>query len=277
MKSSHSAPIAFVIFALQVQQSLGLVVDSHHASKAKPPEDMKTVNHDKEANGGYKKGSPLYHKQEKRKEKLGENPQAVAITDPTLDQDPVGFKKLDFYQQLASVSVYAVFVLVFAYIYKNRMVPPLGARGKGEVPMNHPGFLRCGFTYSIFDFGNLSSDWDICLTSYFCPIIQWARTASSSVSPFMSYWKAVALLLTLVVLAPFTFGLTILVLLAIVFKRRRDFRKTYNHRHPETRSMLEDLALVCCCNSFFCCQLVQEAREVEFTSGDQPAVWPTDR
>lgn len=262
----------FSTVLLVLAQVRAVVVDVHQVTEIKPPEGIKTVTHKKEANGGYKKGSPLFDKQEGIK-KDGVDKQAIKPAQATLiaPQYRYGAGQGTFYHTLASVSVYAVFVLAAAYILRSRMEVPLRARAKGETPKNHPGFIKCGFAYSFFDFGNLGPDWHICLTAYCCPIVQWARTASSSVTPFMSYWKAVALFLTMVVLAPFTYGLTGIVILAVVLKRRRDLRKDYKHGHPEKRSMLEDLVLVFCCPSFMCCQLVQEAREVEYTSPQQPA------
>jgi len=272
--------IALLSLAGLVLQTHAVTVDINQVAEVKPPEDIKTVTHMKKPNGGYKKGSPLYNKQEgiseerkpatKKKKKT-----EAAIVDPdkalTEAHKDLGYKKPNFYETLGSVSVYAIFVLAFAYFYRNKMVAPLGTRAKGEAPMRHPGILRCGFAYSVLDFGNIGADWQICLTAACCPIIQWARTASSSVTPFMSYWKAVAFLLTMVVLAPFTWGLTGLVIMIAMVKRRRELRKAYSHSHPEGRSLLEDLVLVFCCPSLSCCQLVQEAREVEYTSPKQTA------
>jgi len=258
------------LFAIALQQTCAVVVEHHQVSKVKPPEDIKTVIHKKKPSAGYQKGSPLFNKQEGI---TGKDKQAVKQTDATIIYDDAhpqhgAHKQFDFYTTLASVSVYAVFVLAAAYIFKTRMQPPIGARAKGESPKNHPAWIRCGFAYSFLDFSNLSSDWQICLLSLCCPVLQWARTASSSATPFMSYWKAIAFMLSMVVLAPFTYGLTGVVIMAVFLKRRRDLRKAYNHNHPggENRSMLEDVLLIFCCPSLQCCQLVQEAREVEYTT-----------
>lgn len=257
-------------FLLVLAQVRAVVVDVHQVAQVKPPPGIKTVTHKKEANAGYSKGSPLYDKQEGIK-----NGTKQAIDEPTeatlIAPSTFWGHKLDLYTSLMSVSVYAVFVLAIAYILKSRAEDPLRARAKGEAPKKHPAFIKCGFAYSFFDFGNMGVDWHICLTAWCCPIIQWARTASSSVTPFMSYWKAVALLLTMTVLAPFTYGISGLIMLAIILKRRRELRKEYSHKHEEKRSMVEDIALVFCCPSFLCCQLVQEAREVEFTAPKLPA------
>jgi len=260
----------FALLSLVLAQVRAVVVDVHQVTEIKPPAGIKTVTHKKEANGGYKKGSPLFEKQEGiekkggEKAKLAEKPLEAILIAPQVGQ-------VTLYEKLGSVSVYAVFVLAAAYILRSRMEVPLRARAKGEAPKNHPALIKCGFAYSFFDFSNLGADWHICLTAYCCPIVQWARTASSSVTPFMSYWKAVALFLAMVILAPFTYGLTGIVILAVMLKRRRDLRKDYKQGHPEQRSLLEDLVLVFCCPSFMCCQLVQEAREVEYTTPQQPA------
>lgn len=251
--------IALLLFA--VHQTCALV------SIVKPPEGIKTVTHTKKANDGYQKGSPLYKKQEGIKEAPGDKQTVKKTGSHMLVKHP------SLYETLATVSVYAVFVIAFAYIFKSRMQAPAGARDKGESPKNHPAAVFCGFSYSFFDYSNHKSDWQICLLAYCCPILQWARTASSSGTPFMSYWKAVAFLLIMVVLAPFTYGLTSLVIACVFFKRRQALRKEYSspaNVHPETRSMAEDACLIFCCPSFLCCQLVQEARQVEYTTSYQP-------
>jgi len=258
------------LLLLAVQQTCALVAEVHQVSKVKPPEGIKTVTHAKKANDGYQKGSPLYKKQEGIKEAAG-NKTTAEQTDSTAGYMLI--KNPSLFTTLATVSVYAVFVLAFAYIFKSRMQAPAGARDKGESPKNHPAVLLCGFSYSIFDYSNLKSDWHICLLAYCCPILQWARTASSSGTPFMSYWKAIAFLLIMVVLAPFTYGLTSIVIACVFLKRRQALRKDYSSPasvHPETRSMVEDACLIFCCPSFLCCQLVQEARQVEYTTSHQP-------
>lgn len=266
------------------------VVGNEQAANVKPPKGIKTVTHNKEKNGGYLKGSPLYNKQEgiddkdsdkkKHKQHSDKDKQhsdkdkhhAAAQAAVKDTQSTIGFmpKTMNFWDYLASMSVYAVFVLAFAYLHHVRMAPTvLGARTKGEAPKKHPSWLKCGFAYSFFDFGNLNTDWQICLVSWCCPLIQWASTASRSGVPFMSYWKAIALLLTLVLLAPITYGLTGLIILGLMFKRRRELRKVYNH--SESNSMVQDVVLVLCCQSLLCCQLVQEAREVEYSSPKEDA------
>jgi len=212
----------------------------------------KVVSHMKEPGEGYQKGSPLYAKQQARSS--------------ILDDWVLEGKQPSHTHFFWSASVYAIFVLAFAALYKRSLVQPLQARAKGENPMELPPATHCGFAYSCFDYQNFETDWHICLWSLCCPIVQWAGTASKSVTPFMSFWAAVGLMLFLVMLAPFTYGLTGLVVLALFLTRRRKLRKVYNHSKGH---WLQDIALVFCCNSFLCCQLVQEAREVEYTSPQQ--------
>lgn len=240
---------------------------------------METVNHTKEPSGGYTKGSPLYKKQQARKD--GNDKSPALPKGMSEAKQPVAYQYLpDFAgmargkqpsvsESLASGSVYAIFVLAFACLYKATMAEPTRARVKGEAPSDLPVVTRCGFAYSFFDCSSFQTDFHICLWSCCCPIIQWAGTSSQSAAPFMSYWASVLLMLILVCLIPFTYGLTGLVILAVLLMRRRQLRKVYAHTHPGARSWIEDLCLVFCCNSFLCCQLVQEAREVEYTSPKQ--------
>lgn len=255
------------------------------SSHVEPPKGTKTVTHVKKKSGGYVKGSPLYEKQEalagkgsikdeKREsasvhsaikdnhEKLA---QGVPIDGLNASQ-PV--YKVSLFDRIAGVAVYAILVLVCAYFYWKRSVPPLGMRSKTDAPMDLPAWTHCGFANSICDCGNLGVDWPICLTAFCCPIIQWADTASRSVVPFMSYWPAIAFFLTMTILAPFTLGLSCIVMGAALVVRRRKLRKAYGQTPDETysSSMVSDLCLVFCCPSWLCCQLVQEAREVEYST-----------
>merc|ERR1719326_89840 len=236
---------------------------------------FKTVKHAKKSGGGYTEESPLYKKQQWRNSILyGFVPRSW--------YKQAGLKRADAPKEpterewLVSDSVYVVFVLAFAGLYKMQRPPPLGATSERKPPMDLPTFTRCGFAYSFCDCSNLGADLPICLWSWCCPIVQWAGTASRSTSPFLNFWAAVALMLVLVVLVPFTFGLSGLFALVLLLMRRRHLRKTYNHTQSTGRSWLEDLCLVFCCNSFLCCQLVQEAREVEYTSTDKAETGKVD-
>lgn len=228
------------------------------AAKTQPVKpSTKIVSHMKEPGEGYQRGSPLYEKQQGRN----------SILDAWVFEGmTAGGKQPSHTHLFWSASVYAIFVLTFAALYKKSLVQPLQARAQGENPMELPPATHCGFAYSCFDYKNFATDWHICLWSLCCPIVQWAGTASKSVTPFMNFWAAVGLMLFLVVLSPFTYGLTGLVVLALFLTRRRQLRRVYNHSQGH---WLQDIALVFCCNSFLCCQLVQEAREVEYTSPQQ--------
>jgi len=257
------------------------LLETGQVSEVKPPKGVKTVVHIKAKNGGYRKGSPLYKKQEGLDAKNVERQasrDAGAATETDLEVLTRQYggpavllltKRPDIYTSLTSVSVYAVLVLLAAFLHKKHMVSgPLGARAKVDNNgVALPLWTKCGFAFSLCDCGNFMADLPICLTALCCPIVQWASTASRSPSPFLSYWKAVAILLAMVVLIPFTYGLSALVTAFLFVRRRRSLRKSYNHSHPEPYSMLEDVGLVFCCPSFLCCQLVQEAREVDTGGG----------
>jgi hypothetical protein len=244
--------------------------------KMKPPEGVRTIEHEKEANGGYVKGSPLYNKQEGIEQKPDDPTpvhEAVKETeddtgiDVTSSQDPqVPIARVAMWETVIYILVYVILVLSFAYARSKRLWQPAGERTSKDSRVQLPAWTKCGFGYSFCDCGNLNTDWMICLTSLCCPIIQWADTTSRSAKPLMSYWRSVIILLVMVVLAPFTFGMTLIVVAVLVYLRRRHLRETYGHTMSPTTSMLQDGCLVCCCSDFLCCQLVQEAREVEFTS-----------
>lgn len=252
-----------------------------------PSPQITTVTHKKEPNGGYKKGSPLYNKQERLEAKVAKHhskqplvgtlPKHTKKHTEAASAQPSRSMKPSFWTTLISVGVYAILVLAFAVAYRKK-AGSLPRRDKlGASPKDLPAWTRCGFTFSLFDCGGLQTDWPICLAAFFCPIVQWASTASSTASktmtPFMGYWKAVGLLLVLACLGPFTFGMTGLVIMFILLKRRRELRKAIAEDYGVDlgfRSWVEDICLVFCCNSScLCCQLVQEAREVNYYTPSQ--------
>jgi len=241
------------------------MLNVNHVTAVKPSADIETVNHVKKKNAGYSKGSPLYNKQKEFDKasagKGGKKQKSAPHEEAAL---PPPSKMPRFREYLASVSVYSVLVLAFAFVYKTRFMQDLGAKGYNTPSLLRPTFLRCGFAYSCFDFRNLQADWPMCLWAWCCPIVQWAGTASASKTPFLSYWEAVMFMLVMVALSPFTYGLTGLVALAVVLVRRRQLRKVYNHTRSDNKSWLEDFCFVFCCNPFLCCQLMQEAREVAY-------------
>jgi len=255
------------VSAIKTGQTLGVL----------PPKDIETVRHEKKPNAGYAKGSPLYEKQQdiKASSPKKHKAQKIHVNAGHINKSGFGFAYPGFTQTLMSIGVYSAFVIAFAYFNRNTEFA-IGARVKGDPPMKLPSWAewtRCGFTYSLFDCSNMGDDWKLCLTSFLCPVVQWANTASNNKQPFLNltYWKAVALMLTLTILTPFTYGISGLAAMLLLFKRRQELRKTFNHLHPESRALREDLCLTVCCNPLLCCQLVQEARESEFTQPQQTA------
>merc|ERR1719453_428065 len=122
---------------------------------------METVRHDKDPGGGYNKGSPLYEKQEARKEgKVADGKTAASVEE---EATQILKKEPTTRELLSGAAVYAFFVLACAGLYKYGMVQPLQARVKGEPPSEHPAFMKCGFVHSCCDCSNVATDWPICL------------------------------------------------------------------------------------------------------------------
>lgn len=162
------------------------------------------------------------------------------------------------------IIVYAVFVLLFALLYDMYCLRAENFQYGRDPPLHSHSWLNCGFSHSCIDCGNLHKDWRICLCSLCCPIIQWSSTASkSSFMGAMSYWKAIALMLGLAVLSPFTYGFSDIVILFLLVTLRQHLHALYKHTQSGVLSWFQDCCFVFCCNPFLCCQLVQEAREVE--------------
>ena len=84
--------------------------------------------------------------------------------------------------------------------------------------------------------------------------------------PSKSFVKMIGLLLLLVFLGPLTFGLSSVAILLLRQFLRAHLRLAYGHSMNTPERLIEDCVLVWCCSWLSCCLLVQEAREVEFTS-----------
>jgi len=182
---------------------------------------------------------------------------------PMVSGQPVTLSPID--NQVFRIGVYAVFVLLSGFLYQKHVLReyyPVPAE-----PAELPGATRCGFQFSCIDYGGIERDWKLCCCAFFCPLLVWAGTASRSVKPFMGFWEALGMVLLLLMLYPGTHGWSGFLILALFLARRRQLRDVYHHSRNKVRTWAEDLCLVFCCNSFLCCQLLQEAREVEYIQG----------
>lgn len=252
--------------------------------------DMPQTKHTKAAGGGYKPGSPLYEKQEKRKAG-GAQPapkQAPAGTGqlpvPTVKQtgdgvkvvpgkevDPVKvlndpdteiktvnamlFKGVGFTLLLTHWLPYVILIAICAFIWEK-----LGGHhveGYAERPP-----LPDGFTYGLFSFDHCFGHHNqVCLCSWCCSAIRMADTYSKQPSPVIKgFWAALMVLMCMEGLITLTLGYAGICWLVMVIYLRQKLRAKYNLETGGATYVWDCLSWSC----FPCCTVAQEARQVEF-------------
>lgn len=149
---------------------------------------------------------------------------------------------------LISGSVYIVFGVVFAYIYYQ-------ARKRRD-------FLKMEISprpgqWSVGIFGCWGSSMKMCLLGFCCPCVRWADTVDRA-QLGLSYWAAFFLMLILLVLDPYSYGVTglMVVILGVIFRQR--LRHKYGLPRGKGRECAEDILVWCCCTP---CAIIQEAHE----------------
>mmetsp|Transcript_27466 Transcript_27466/g.50071 ORF Transcript_27466/g.50071 Transcript_27466/m.50071 type:complete len:455 (+) Transcript_27466:107-1471(+) len=142
--------------------------------------------------------------------------------------------------------VYIVSGLIFAFIYYE-------ARKRKNF-LSFEQDHKAG-VWSIPIFGCCSNT-RMCLLGFFCPYARWADTVDRARVGF-SYWPGVALMLVLMVLQTYSYGVTALIVVGIGVTCRQRLRVKY--RLPYGRATYaEDIFVWCCCQP---CAIIQEAHE----------------
>lgn len=150
--------------------------------------------------------------------------------------------------------VYFAFGLIFAVLYYQ-------ARKRQSVLHSEVDY-RPG-TWSIPLFGCFTNKW-ICFVGCCCPFARWADTVDRAKVGF-TYGPAVVLMLFLMVLDPYTYGVTGLMAVALGVKCRQSLRKKYGLKFGRG-TYAEDCLTWCFCSP---CAIIQEAHE-EVANRDRP-------
>jgi len=223
----------------------------------------KTVVHKKEAGNGYLKGSPLYKKQEALEKKTVW--EALKTFDFKAAWKAITWKHIGYV--FIDQFIWVILVLLVAYFYQKNK-PMLSEKSSSFIE-NRPDWK-----YGLFDCSDMfSSDLSICGMACCCPAIRWADTMSNPKVAFhekedwgayneqtgLTFWKALAIVIVLVFLGPFTLHISTLVLFCVFIYYRQKLRVIFHHS-PGGASYVWDCLAYCCCA---CCAMVQEAREVE--------------
>lgn len=233
--------------------------------------DMPEVHHNKSAGNGYHPGSPLYEKQQDRKEKGIQSDITPAetsanwftiLTDGRTYRDwwkkTGGFR--GYYANCAYSCVSFFIVTFLAALVHLKVI----GRHRPQVEKTvQPG--ADGFSYGLcscdFNFNHAL----ICFCACCCLPVRWADTVSKEPVPnYMGFWAALLLICVLSQLCAFTLYLSLPVFVGVLMYYRQKLRKEYgivNCFDGAPGTLVQDCLVWFCCG---CCAAVQEARQVEF-------------
>lgn len=270
-----------------------------HEDKAMP-----VTKHDKVADGGYKKGSPLFKKQEARKvngvtpappkpkeadvEGLGEIKDPSKMTYEDLhswdrNKNPFFLSWLGFWYFL-DVVIWCVFIGV---VFDKCMPGTWKRTDNGHGVWDENGVVKGErdntppeFAYTLFStehcWGKSTHHAHICFCAICCPMLRLADTWSKKPFPVsgMSFWGALVLIAILSGLSPFTAGLTGTIFLCLCVFFRQKMRKAYGLTAGGS-TWCTDCCVWSCCGF---CAMAQEARQVEFVAKPgQVSKWDSSR
>jgi len=112
-----------------------------------------------------------------------------------------------------------------------------------------------GFSFPLF---GCYQDFKTCLLGCFCPYSRWADTIDRRFQPFWTYWKGFALMFLLVILNPYTAGLSVFGVCIVGTLFRQQLRRKFKIEHNTPKTVCTDVLTWLCCSP---CAICQEARE----------------
>lgn len=259
------------------RDTLSVVERDLYAVARKVGYPLPVVYHDKDAASGYNEGSPLYEEQQRWVERNGDNSLPVSGGAPSgrfawVPSFWRPFWEQCYYQPVSAVAalIFQIFISVlFAWLYLKYM--PIWRKNHMDLPYHQSN--EADWRHSPWDV-NCANDWQLCLWGFCCPYIRWADTItnvfvmgqnSSAPKPSpevlrWAFWRAFAFMLILSLLAPLTFGISLVVAILIAVQTRQTARVAFRLSPGDPRALLYDTLLWCCCPF---CALMQEARQVE--------------
>lgn len=228
---------------------------------------MKEVHHSKESGNGYHPGSPLYDKQEERKEKGIESDITPALGFDYTDwrEYEHEWEKTGGFEGHIVRSVWTCLpVIIMTFLFALVYVKVIGR----HEPVVQKTVMQGadGFSYGLCSFDNMvGSHAGICLCSFCCLPIRWADTMSKEPVPkFMNFWVALSALSVLWFLSEATLGILGFLCLGMLIYFRQKLRREFgivNCFDGAPLTLVQDCLVWFCCG---CCAAVQEARQVEF-------------
>jgi len=280
MQLCHLPAILAVLALAPIADAVGFMAPHKTSlvsqSIAQENKDMPVTQHSKKAGDDYKKGSPLFEKQEKLKKegndkkpaKLESNDAAVTLTVPPADKatDPGHWwsmgraypKQKDFVKNgITYFFSYFILVMLVALIWIKCSYPP-----RSEVSYSERQNNQTGFAYSIFSREHcLGHHGSVCFCAWCCAPLRLADTYSKKPSPIVkSFWAALVLIAVLGGLQQLTMGFTGLIMLCMVVFCRQQIRRKYGIERGGTTWCTDFISWIFCP----CCTMAQEARQVDF-------------
>jgi len=242
-----------------------------HSAEVK---EMPITSHSKKAGDGYKKGSPLYDKQQELGKKgapaakEGEKKSAAlkAPAAPALNTNPFngGYfstrndtPEEHVHRGLTTFLSYFIITMLVALIWVKATSPGRTTEGYDERKNN-----ALGFAYGLFSWDHcFGHHANVCLCSWCCAPLRLADTYSKQPTPLArNFWTALVVIACLLGLSQLTYGFTAVIFLCAAVYFRQGLRKKYGLESGGSTYVMDCLSWICC--PF--CTMAQEARQVEF-------------
>lgn len=166
--------------------------------------------------------------------------------------------------------VYLLGVTIFGHLYRQFLVY--------QYPefRRPPETSRNRFTFGLMDGFLCDPDWRIFAAALFCTPVRWADTASAARVDMgrvheANFWFKMIGFATLTSLVSYTYGLSIIALLAWTVHVRQKIRKAYGLPEGENYTIAEDTIVWLACAP---CATMQEALQCEFVNPVTPVAGP---
>lgn len=238
--------------------------------------EMPKTEHDKEPGGGYKKGSPLYEKQQELK-KAGPPKKPDTPTESPVDgADLTDWEKeaeyithphrSPYYLSWAGVRYflgYLITWLLLALLWQYCGIFSWRSQ-KGYLERKSE---YSGFSYGLFSLDHCYKGGDhhvnVCLCSWCCAPLRIADTWSKEPFAVMTrnFYVTLIVVCLLLGLGPWSGNLSLFIFFCVAVIMRQKMRQQYGMEHGNCSTYFQDCFTWWCCP---CCAIAQEARQAEF-------------
>lgn len=260
-------------YAEHVEEELHILKQEEANLKTKLKKAKEETKSDKKEKKHAEKGGKKGDKHDKKEMDQLKAPVVEAQKDPAKTASYANFWAMNSKQKeefFVGSLVYILGSLLFAWIY--RQLSQRDSSKQYFLPDARPDLSRLAnqrhFSFGLFECFYAPS---ICILGCCCPAMTWSSTLDRQ--GYLKFFKAFSVLLMLIVLNSYSYGLsTVGVVVAGVYYRQK-LRKTYQIENGSGRTVACDILAWTFCTT---CAVIQEAREEAVGAISSDAPWNSD-